>query len=147
MELIVCNLWMDTLSSDSLRVVHSPTPPQLPQESRTTLIVMERSRLGHIPLLVSFFRQATDNAQPEVLDGTYAMQRCLSDLRIYRMRLMLVLSRSPLSTRRKSGVKRPTSVMTRDFLLSRVPIFWFIPLKKAVKGKKLMKKRPRLLMS
>ena len=71
---LVCNLWMDTMSCDSLHIVHSPTPPQLPLESRTTLIVMERSRLGHIPLLVSFFRQAIDNVQPETHDGTYAMQ-------------------------------------------------------------------------
>lgn len=35
---------------------------------------MERSRPGHIPLLVSFYRQTLDNVQPEIHDGTYAMQ-------------------------------------------------------------------------
>ena len=71
---LVCNLWTDTISSDSLRIVHSPTPPQLPLESRSTFIAMERSRPGHIPLLVSFYRQTLDNVQPEIHDGTYAMQ-------------------------------------------------------------------------
>ena len=93
---LVTNLWCDLFTPDQVRVIHSPTPPQIASDDAINLIVAERIALARMPILVSRFGTSINMVLPHLLTlefrhcslynqplGVSYMQRYLT-IQIYR---------------------------------------------------------------
>lgn len=72
---LTSGLWRDVMQDMStLRLVYSPTPPQLEPEGRLHLIVMQRSLPARVPIIVSYFLPPEIHDEQPVLIGSFASQ-------------------------------------------------------------------------
>jgi len=69
------SLWRDVLQDTStMRLVYSPTPPQLEAEGRLHIIAMQRSMIARVPIIVSYFLPPEPHDEQPVLIGSFASQ-------------------------------------------------------------------------
>ena len=72
---MTASLWRDVLQDTStLRLVYSPTPPQLEAEGRLHIIAMQRSMIARVPIIVSYFLPPAPHDEQPVLIGSFASQ-------------------------------------------------------------------------
>ena len=71
---MVAATWSDRCNEDSLRVIYSPTPPQVADDQEVTLLATDSTQLGHIPIVVTLFdlQGASDSWDDNL--GTYVIE-------------------------------------------------------------------------
>lgn len=72
---LTSGLWREVMQDTStLRLVYSPTPPQLEAEGRLHIIAMQRSLIARVPIIVSYFLPPEPHDEQPVLIGSFASQ-------------------------------------------------------------------------